>query len=57
MTKRPKTAKSGTVRKIIPPLIPPETEKAETELHNGDHLYKEIRIDNSWQRARGKRLR
>ena len=46
MTK-PRTTKPGTVRKIVPPVIPSEPEKAEIEVHDGDHLYKEIRIDNT----------
>jgi len=56
-TKRLKTTKSGTVRKIVPPFIPSEKEKAEIELHDGDHLCKEIRIENSLQDARGRKVK
>ena len=57
MAKRPRTTKSATVRKIVPSVIPSESEKAEIELHDGDHLYKEIRIDNRLENASGKKVR
>jgi len=57
MTKRPRTTKPGTVRKIVPPVIPSENEKAEIEVHDGDHLYKEIRIENTLESANGKKVK
>lgn len=36
----------GTVKKVIKPVIPSEKEKAQIDVHEGDHLYREIRIDN-----------
>ena len=57
MTKRPRTTKPGTVRKIVPPVIPSESEKAEIEVHDGDHLYKEIRIDNTLRDANGNKVK
>jgi hypothetical protein len=36
----------GTVQKIIKAVIPSETEKAEIEIHEGDDLYREIRVEN-----------
>jgi len=57
MTKRPRTIKAGTVRKIVPPVIPSENEKAEIEVHDADHLYKEIRIDNTLESASGKKVK
>jgi hypothetical protein len=57
MTRRPRTNKTGTVRKIVPPLIPSENEIAEIEVHDGDHLYKEIRIENTLETADGKKVK
>ena len=57
MAKRPKTTKPGTVRKIVPPVIPSEPEKAEIEVHEADHLYKEIRIENTLENAKGKKVK
>lgn len=45
MAKRRKTL-HGTVKKVIKPFIPSEKEKAQIDVHEGDHLYREIRIDN-----------
>jgi hypothetical protein len=36
----------GTVRKIIKAVVPGETDKAEIEIHEGDDLYREIRVEN-----------
>ena len=36
----------GTVQKIIKAVVPGETEKAEIEIHEGDHLYRELRVEN-----------
>lgn len=36
----------GTVKKVIKPVIPTEKEKAQIDVHEADHLYREIRIDN-----------
>jgi len=36
----------GTVKKVIKPVVPTEKEKAQIDVHEGDHLYREIRIDN-----------
>jgi hypothetical protein len=57
MTKKPRTTKPGTVRKIVRSVIPSEPEKAEIEVHDGDHLYKEIRIDNTLESADGKKVK
>ena len=57
MTKRPQTTKPGTVRKIVPSIDPSEDEKVQIELHDGDHLYKEIRIDNTLTDEKGKKVK
>lgn len=36
----------GTVQKIIQPRFPNEPEKAEIEIEQADHLYREIRVEN-----------
>ena len=43
---KPSTTVPGTVKKIIQPPDPKEPEKAEIVLHEGDPLYREIRIEN-----------
>jgi hypothetical protein len=57
MKKKPKTAKHGTVKKIIKPLDPRLPEKAEVEVHEADELYKEIRIDNELEDEHGKKVK
>jgi hypothetical protein len=36
----------GKVQKIIKPVHPSLPEKAQIEIAEGDHLYREIRVDN-----------
>ena len=43
---KPSTTVPGTVKKIIQSPDPKEPEKAEIVLHEGDPLYREIRIEN-----------
>jgi hypothetical protein len=38
---------SGTVEKIIKSPFPSEPEKAQITVEGADHLYREIRIDNT----------
>lgn len=38
---------SGTVQKIIPSRDPLEAEKAQIEIKTADHLYREVRIENT----------
>ena len=37
----------GTVDKIIKPVVPSEPEKAQIDIKGADHLYREIRIENT----------
>ena len=46
-TDKPSTTLPGVVHKIIPSLHPKSPEKAEIEVEGADHLYREIRIDNT----------
>lgn len=57
MKARPRTKKRGRVSKIIRPLHPTLPEKAQVELEDGDHLYREIRIDNILETEEGKEVR
>ena len=47
MTKKPKSVKPGTVQKIIKSPFPQEPEKAQIAVEGADHLYREIRIENT----------
>jgi hypothetical protein len=57
MTKKPKTKKSGVVRKIVKPIVPSEPEKAEIEVRGADDLYKEIRIENTLEDDKGNQVK
>ena len=57
MSKKPKAKKPGTVRKVLKPIVPGEPEKAEIEIHDADHLYKEIRIENKLVDSKGKKVK
>ena len=52
-----KTIRPGTVEKIIKSLYPQEPEKAEIALEGADHLYREIRIENTLEDDKGKRVK
>jgi hypothetical protein len=54
MTEKPSTTLSGTVEKIVKPLIPTTPEKAQIAVDQADHLYREIRIENSLTDEDGK---
>ncbi len=47
----------GTVQKVIKPVLPSEAEKAQIDVHGGDPLYKEIRIENVVTDEEGKKAR
>ena len=55
--KKPKVTKVGAVKKIIKPLIPMEPEKAEISVEGADHLYREIRIENSLEDNSGHKVK
>jgi hypothetical protein len=50
---KPKSVKPGKVQKIIPPPFPGVPEKAEIAVEGADHLYREIRIENTLEDEKG----
>jgi hypothetical protein len=54
---KPKTIKPGTVEKIIKSPFPNEPEKAEIAVEGADHLYREIRIENTLEADHGKKVK
>jgi hypothetical protein len=57
VSKKSKAIKPGWVRKIIKPIHPSLPEKAEIEVRDADHLYKEIRIENTLEDENGKKVK
>lgn len=51
-----KTAKTmpGVVERIIKPVLPGDSEKAQISVEGADDLYKEIRIENTFETTDGK---
>lgn len=54
-TEKPKVTMPGIVEKVI--TSPYEPEKAQIEVEGADHLYKEIRIDNTMEDANGNKVK
>jgi hypothetical protein len=44
---------SGTVDKIIPPVMPGKPEKAQISVDGAEDLYRELRVDNTLEDADG----
>ena len=57
MTEKPSTTLPGTVEKIIKSPYPGEPEKAQIAIEGADHLYKEIRIENTLTDEAGNEVR
>jgi len=57
MPKKPKVTKPGKVQKVIKPFHPHMPEKAEIAVEGADHLYREIRIENTLEDAQGKKVK
>lgn len=51
------TEMPAIVEKIIKPIIPGDTEKAEIRVEGADHLYREIRIENNMTNADGEAVK
>ncbi len=56
MDEKTSTILPGTVEKIIKPLFPSMPEKAQITVEGGDHLYREIRIDNTLTNDKGEEV-
>lgn len=54
---KPKTVRPGRVEKIIKSPFPNEPEKAEIAVEGADHLYREIRIENSLKDEKGNQVK
>lgn len=57
MTEKPSTTLPATVEKIIRPLTPEDPEKAQITIEGADHLYREIRIENTLTDRNGDKVR
>jgi len=53
MTDKASVTLPGTVEKIIPPIAPELPEKAQIRVDGAEHLYQEIRIENTLQDEAG----
>lgn len=56
MNKKPSAVLLGTVETIINSPFPNEPDKAEIHVVGADHLYREIRIDNSLTNEKGEQV-
>jgi hypothetical protein len=57
MSEKPSTTLPATVEKIIKPIAPGDSEKVEIAIEGADHLYREIRIENTLIDKNGDRVR
>ena len=55
MTKKRKKLR-GTVTKVITPLYSGAPDKAQIEIKEADHLYREIRVDNTLTDEKGEKV-
>jgi len=56
MSEKPSTTLPATVEKIIKPVFPSEPERAQIAIHGADHLYREIRIENTLTDQNGEKV-
>jgi hypothetical protein len=57
MENKSKSTKPGTVEKIIKSPYPEEPEKAQIAVEGADDLYKEIRIENTFENEKGEKVK
>jgi hypothetical protein len=57
MSEKPSATLPATVEKIIKPIAPGEPEKAQISIEGADHLYRELRIENSLTDENGEKVR
>ena len=48
---------SGTVEKIIPPILPGKPEKAQISVDGAEDLYRELRVDNTLEDPDGNKVK
>jgi len=53
---KPSTILPGIIEKVIKPRDPRDPEKAQIVVEGADHLYREIRIDNTLNDANGQQV-
>lgn len=56
MSEKPSAVLPGTVEKIIKSPFGNEPEKAQIAVEGADHLYREIRIDNTLKNEKGEEV-
>jgi protein involved in polysaccharide export with SLBB domain len=56
MSDKPSTTLPATVEKVIKPILPSEPEKAQIAIHGADHLYREVRIENTLTDENGEKV-
>jgi hypothetical protein len=54
---KPAVTLPGVVEKIVKPILPSEPEKAQIAIEGADHLYREIRVENTLKDAAGDTVR
>lgn len=55
--KKPTVALQGKVEKIVPGVHPSQPEKAQIEVDGADHLYREIRVENTLTDGSGQEVK
>lgn len=56
MSQKPSTTLPAVVEKVIKPNVPGEPEKAQIAVEGADHLYRELRIENTLVNERGEKV-
>jgi hypothetical protein len=57
MSEKPSTTLPATVERIIKPPVPSEPEKAQISVEGADHLYRELRIENTLTDENGDKVK
>jgi hypothetical protein len=57
MPEKSSTTRPGFVERIIKPVVPEQPEKAQIAVEGADHLYREIRIENTLVDDKGKEVK
>lgn len=57
MSEKPSTTLPAVVEKVFKPQAPGEPEKAQINVEGADHLYRELRIENTLIDENGEKVR